>query len=135
MCEYIGYETNPCGCAELVKVKGERETLANSVTRLRGELDEVKSWLKETRAGWAGSDNEFTEAYGELCEMLGVELTEEVEVSVSMTQVIKIRRPIGVELDHNDLYARSYTELYSNSDDIEVIDHISDVIIDEVEDR
>ena len=103
------------------------------INRFKNEVEQVKAWLKEAREGWAGSDNEFTEAYGELCEMLDVELTEEIEVSITLTQTIKVRKPIGQDIDESDFYSRSYAEIRSNSDEVEVLDHIDDASVDEVD--
>ncbi len=137
MCEFIGTETNRCEALEQVKADAEQDrvNLTRTIGMLRGELDEVKGWLKEAREGWSGSDDEFTEAYGELCEMLGVELTEEVEVNVTLTQTIKVKKPIGADIDESDFYTRSYVHILSNSDEVEVIDHLDDASIDEVEVR
>jgi hypothetical protein len=131
MCEFIGTETNRCEALEQVKI--ERDNLVTTITTLRRDIDEAKGWLKEAREGWAGSDAEFTEAYGELCEMLGVELTETVEVSVTLTQTIKVKKPIGQDIDESDFYTRSYVHILSNSDEVEVEDHTDDASIDEVE--
>lgn len=167
MCEYIGHEINPCGCAELAKAKADfagamgslivaeavakdeaekrnkaladwaKADQANTdrINRFKNEVEQVKAWLKETRESWLGSDNEFTEYYGELCEMLDVELTEEVEVSVTLIQTIKVRKPIGIDIDESDFYTRSYAEIRSNSDEVEVLDHIDDASVNEVDVR
>ena len=124
---------------ELAEVKRELERVqqianaANQVMSDRGnELDAVRDWLRDSRAGWSGSDNEFTEYYGELCEMLEVELTEVVEVEIELRQTLKVSKPIGADIDESDFYTRSYVEIYTNSDEVEVVEHIDDASISDV---
>lgn len=123
MCEYVGHETNPCVRVveledQLVKCQqikednlGIAERWQNRHDDLKAQLEQVKSWLREVREGWSGSDSEFTEYYGELAEMLDVEFTEEVEVEVTFSQTVTVKKPIGTELTAQDFWMQKDTEL------------------------
>lgn len=126
MCEFIGTETNRCEALEQVKI--ERDNLVATITTLRRDIDEAKDWLKEARKGWSGSDAEFSEAYGELCEMLGLELTEDVDVELTLSVNIRVRRPIGVTLDDaNDFWFTGRADFDSNYEVLET----ADIVVDE----
>jgi hypothetical protein len=123
MCEYVGHETNPCVRVveledQLVKCQqikednlGIAERWQNRHDDLKAQLEQVKDWLRETRAGWSGSDSEFTEYYGDLAEIVGVEFFEEVEVEITISQTITVKKPIGTDLQVQDFWLQKDCEL------------------------
>jgi hypothetical protein len=107
---------------------GIAERWQNRADALKVELEQVKSWLREVREGWSGSDGEFTEYYGDLAEMLDVEFTEDVDVELTLSVNIRVRRPIGVTLDDaNDFWFSGSVDVDSNYEVIEC----SDIVVED----
>lgn len=134
MCEFIGHEVNRCEAYDkLAEAMGTEVSLAEArIAEYKRELDGVKSWLREAREGWAGSDREFTDAYGDLAEMLGVEFTEEIDIELTFRMTARIKMPIGYELDTNDFWVKHSPTIDTQTDDVELLSN-EDLYVDEVD--
>lgn len=156
MCEFIGMETNRCqrlDCAitklvmdaetklEQVKqdwAKADQEHYARinakvaEISQLKAELAEVKDWLKEARAGWSGSDSEFTEAYGELAEMLDVEFTEEKDIEITFKMTARVKVPVGYDLVNYDFDIKRQPVIDGATDEIELLSN-EEIYIDDLD--
>ena len=93
-----------------VKALGDADVAnSNRISNLLAEirdkqdtLDKAAGWLRETREGWSASDYEFAEYYGELGEILDVEFTEEVNITITIEVSATITKPIGADVHYHD---------------------------------
>ena len=114
---------------------GFEQRLQATERQLRAAQDticEVKDWLKEARAGWAGSDSEFYEYYGELAEMLGVEFTEELDIEITFKMTARIKLPIGYDLSANDFWVKNQPDIDTQTSEVELLSN-EEIYIDDLD--
>jgi hypothetical protein len=122
-----GAGVNYCGCAQceearklvplysLVLATNERldhrtDELAQAITKLHL----VEGWLEQALNGWAGSGKEFADEYGELAEIVGFEMTREIEVTITWSQAVTVKVPFGEEPSDGDFWAYGNRDVESN---------------------
>ena len=101
------------------------------LSALKASIDTIEAVWREQVAGYMGDWAEDS-LLNTLAAEFEFEATETIEVEIELRQTIKITKPIGTDIDESDFYTRSYVEIYSNSDEVEVVEHIDDASISDV---
>jgi hypothetical protein len=83
-----------------------REALAKSISDncdgLKAKLSAVEAWIDERV-----ENDEVTDEVKELAEAVDYELVEEVEVTLTMSMVVTIKKPVGADIDDTDFWTFS----------------------------
>jgi hypothetical protein len=90
-------------------------------------VQKAYDWLETEVSKGEMSGEEYAEAYKELAEIVGFEMVEEVEVTITMSQVVTVKKPLGEDLTEQDFWTTRGEILdcnYSieNEQDIEIED-------------
>lgn len=129
MCEFIGYETNPCGCAALAQLQGAyqatQETLGKvdaeladvkvmwnasrlreqdyykELTALKASIETIEEVWREQVAGYMGNWAEDS-LLNTLAAEFEFEATEEVNVTITIEVSATITKPIGADVHTHD---------------------------------
>ena len=102
------------------------------IAELLAKIGEVKDWLRDARAGWAGSDGEFDEYYSELAEMLDVEFTEEKDIEITFRMTARVKMPIGYDLVANDFWVKNQPDIDTQTSEVELLSN-QEIYIDDLD--
>jgi hypothetical protein len=87
------------------------EDAKRSFNVAKGTLEQIADMLIEWRKDWSDDVADFDTYYGEIAELLEVEFIEEVEVEVTFSQTVTVKKPIGTELTAQDFWLQKDCEL------------------------
>jgi predicted DNA-binding protein YlxM (UPF0122 family) len=70
--------------------------------KAQDKLEAVEAWIEERV-----ENDELTDEIKELAEAIDYELMEEVEVTLTMSMIVTIKKPVGTDVDDTDFWTFS----------------------------
>ena len=82
--------------------EGMAETWMKSFDRVQKKIEAVEAWIEERV-----ENDELTDEIKELAEAVDYELMEEVEITLTMSMVVTVKKPVGTDVDDTDFWTFS----------------------------
>lgn len=127
-----GKGVNECECAQcheartlfplfsqLLAANAQIEQWQNIAKLHSDTVQKAYEWLENEVSKGEMSGEEYAEAYKELAEIVGFEMVEEVQVVVTWSQTITIKKPLGEDVSEQDFWTYSNGDPESNFEILE----------------